>query len=172
MSKHRILYFQDNIQITLEERNNKVRGKFRHLARQVSREVFDVPEENLILFAYEKQTHVGQMSFSLPDMSLTDPGVTFDSEYYPQISFMFVLKDFQSMGFGRLMLNQALKMIAEVCSMRPVRLQSAIDAVPFFQKCGFQIVSQPIQCFHSGSRLFKTLVNMELEIQSTKGDNT
>ena len=105
-------------------------------------------------------------------MSLTDPGVTFDSDYYSQITFMFVHQDFQSFGIGRLLLNQTLKMVSAVCSTRPVRLQSAVDAVPFFEKCGFKIVSKPIHCFHSGSRLFKTLINMELEIQQTKGDNT
>ncbi|XP_045157214.2 uncharacterized protein LOC123523620 [Mercenaria mercenaria] len=165
MSKGRLLYCQGNVQLKLEERNNKIRGKFRHLARQVSGEVFDVPEENLIIFVYDKQFHVGQLAFSLPDLSLTEPGVSFDSEYYPQLSFMFVHQNFQSCGFGRLMLNHAVNMIKERCKTRPVRLQSAEEAVLFFEKCGFKTVGDPIHCFHSGSRLFKTLVNMELDIK-------
>lgn len=150
--------------MVLEERNNKIRGKFRHLARQVSGEVFDVPEDNKIIFIYDRNFHVGQLSFSIPELSLKEPGISFDSEYYPQISFMFVHQDFQSCGFGKLMLKQAVSMIKAHCATRPIRLQSALEAVPFFEKCGFEIVNEPIHCFHSGSKLFKTLVNMELDL--------
>ncbi|XP_052776975.1 uncharacterized protein LOC128214511 [Mya arenaria] len=155
--------------IKLEGNVNKNRSKFRHFARQVSGEVFDVPEKNQVIFSYTKQHmktfQTGQMSFSLADLSMESPEAMFDSEYYPQISFLFVHRDFQCQGFGTLLLNEGLKIVKNHCKSRPVRLQSAQDAVTFFQKCGFQIVGEPIDVMHCGSRLFKTLVNMQLDMQ-------
>ena len=104
----------------------------------------------------------GQISFSLPDLNMKEPGTVFDSDYFPQISFMFVHRDFQGQGFGRQLLKQSLKMIKKTEHQRPVRLQSAFDSVGFFQKCGFVTVAEPFDCIHAGSRLFQTLVNMEL----------
>lgn len=167
MSEGSLLFAPDKIQLQQEERNNRVRGKFRRLARQVAGEVFDVPEDNKIIFAYEKSLHVGQISFSLANLLLQEPGHMFDSDYYPQITFMFVLQDFQCYGVGRQMLQQAADMMRKHCPNRPVRLQSAENAVAFFEKCGFKVVSEPIECFHSGSKLFRTLVNMELDLTQT-----
>ena len=160
------IFIAGDITIKKAKRDNKNRGKFRHLARQVSGEVFDVPEENVILFI-EKQEYsnavlVGQICFSVADLSLTEPSSCFTTEYFPQISFLFVHKDFQCCGFGRTLMEEAIKVIRSHDQHRPIRLQAGEDAVGFFEKLGFVIQGEPIRCVHSGSRLFRTLVNMEL----------
>ena len=147
---------------------NKNKAKFRHLARQVSGEVFDVPEDDLILFCFKQEytnsVLVGQISFSLSDLRKTEPAVNFDSEYYSQISFLFVHKDFQCLGYGKMLMEETLKIIRSHDHCRPIRVQAAEEAVPFFEKLGFYVVGQPIKCVHSGSRLFRTIVNMELPV--------
>ena len=161
-----MFYFTGDIVIKEEERNNKNRGKFRHFARQVSGSVYDVPEDNRVAFMYEKKCgrdfHVGQISFSLSDLNMKEPGYMFDSEYYPQISFIFVQRDCQGRGYGRLLLEESLKIMKTDQYKRPIRLQSAVDSVGFFEKCGFHTVGEPFDCNQSGSKLFKSLVNMEL----------
>ena len=152
--------------ITKVSRNNKNRGKFRHLARQISGEVFDVPEDNLIIFAtkqeYSNTVLVGQICFSVADLSLTEPANYFDSEYYPQISFLFIHKDFQYCGYGTMLMQEALKIIRSHDSSRPIRVQAAENAVQFFEKLGFSVQGEPVHCVHSGSKLFRTIINMEL----------
>lgn len=44
-----------------------------------------------------------------------------------------------------------------------IRVKSATKAVGFFQKIGYSKVGPPIDCWHSGSALFKTLHVMEKE---------
>ena len=121
-----------------------------------------------MLFSYtSKHMHTfqtGQMCFSLADLSMKSPDIMFDSDYYPQIAFLFVHRDFQCQGFGSMLMKESLKMIRHHCSERPVRLQSAIDSVEFFEKCGFHAVAEPFDVMHCGSRLFRTLVNMELDL--------
>ena len=145
---------------------NKNKAKFRRLARQVSGEVFDVPEDDLILFCYKQEytnsVLVGQISFSLSDLRKTEPASHFTTDYFSHISFLFVHKDFQCIGYGKMLMEETMKIIRSHDSSRPIRVQAADEAVPFFEKLGFCVVGEPIKCVHSGSRLFRTIVNMEL----------
>lgn len=156
------------MKIKLEERNSKSRGQFRRFARQVCREVFDVPENNKVVFSYENRNSMtlqtGQISFSLADLDMREPETHFDTEFFSQVTFLFVHPDFQMQGYGRLLLQEGLKIMKDHCVSRPVRLQSAWDAVGFFEKCGFKVMSEPLECCHSGTRLFRTLVNMQMEL--------
>lgn len=158
------------VKIQLEEGNNKNRGKFRRFSREVCGAVYDVPEGHKVIFSYEKKngkTHqTGQMSFSVADLYMKEPEECFDTEYYPQISFLFVHRDFQCQGLGRKLLEEGIKIIKQHCNCRPVRLQSGGDSVGFFEKCGFRAVAEPYQCADSGSRLFRTLTNMQFELTS------
>lgn len=157
------------VKVKLEERNNRSRSKFRHFSRQVCGEVFDVSDNNQVIFSYEekyqKSFQTGQMSFSLADLSMVEPEDCFDTEYFPQISFLFVHRDFQCQGFGSLLIKEGIKIIKDHCNFRPLRLQSARDSLGFFEKCGFHIVAEPYECWHTGSRLFKTLVNMQMDLK-------
>lgn len=142
---------------------NRSRPKFRQLSRDVSGEVFDIPEEHQVIFAYEtlhgKITLIGAICYKTADSRLTDPDGTFDSEYYHVIAFLFVKGDFQGQGVGRQLLDRALLSMSSVSS-RPIRVQSAERAVAFFEKMGFVQVGQPFESM-CGPRLFKFLYNME-----------
>jgi GNAT superfamily N-acetyltransferase len=50
---------------------------------------------------------------------------------------MFVKEDFQLQGLGRKMVTKALLDIRSHDKTRPIRVQSAGDAVGFFEKLGF-----------------------------------
>ena len=125
-----------------------------------------MPEDNIIIFAtkqeYSNTVLVGQICFSIADLSIREPAVYFYTEYYPQISFLFIHRDFQCSGYGTMLMHEALKIIKSHDSSRPIRVQAAESAVSFFQKLGFTVQGEPIHCVHSGSRLFRTIVNMEL----------
>ncbi|KAH3697130.1 hypothetical protein DPMN_084617 [Dreissena polymorpha] len=161
-----ILYQSGDITVKLEERNNNTRGKFRNFSRQVAGEVFDVPENNQVIFAYKTQytnlVQTGQMCFSCANLNMKNPETLFDSEYYPQVAFLFVHRDFHCQGFGKLLLSEGLKIIKTMSGDRPVRLQSAWNAVGFFEKFGFHMVAKPFETMHGGSNLFKFMVNMEM----------
>ncbi|KAL4236745.1 hypothetical protein ACF0H5_005129 [Mactra antiquata] len=163
MTSFRTVYLRGNTEVILENAGYKNKRKFRNLARQVSGEGYDIPDNNEVLFVYEKKFLAGELCFLHADLSLKEPETCFDSPFFPQISFMFVHQDFQQYGYGKLLLKQALDLINEQSPSRPVRLQSAMNAVSFFEKCGFKVVGEPMQCFPDGSHLFRTLVNMELK---------
>jgi hypothetical protein len=59
-------------------------------ARDVCRDVYDIPENNNVIFAYEKRysktTLVGEISYQLCDLSIDKPGSQFDNEFYSQIT--------------------------------------------------------------------------------------
>ncbi|XP_021379037.1 uncharacterized protein LOC110466682 [Mizuhopecten yessoensis] len=146
-----------------EVRNNKNRHRFRQIAREVCGEVFDVPEDNRVLFAYQKhhgkETLIGEISFQLANEKLTSPGVPFVSEYFHQVTFMFVKYDFQGIGIGRRLVSKALKIMTEK-SARPIRVQSAEKAVGFFEKMDFVCQCEPIESL-CGVNLFRFMYNME-----------
>lgn len=146
-----------------EEPRNRSRPKFRQLSRDVSGEVFDIPEEHQVIFAYEtlhrKSTLIGAICYKTADSRLTEPDSTFDSDYYHVIAFLFVKGDFQCQGVGRQLLDRAVLSMLSV-TRRPIRAQSAERAVAFFEKMGFVQVGQPFESM-CGPRLFKFLFNME-----------
>lgn len=123
-----------------EEPRNRSRPKFRQLSRDVSGEVFDIPEEHQVIFAYEtlhgKSTLIGAICYKTADSRLTEPDSTFDSDYYHVIAFLFVKGDFQCQGVGRQLLDRAVLSMLSV-TRRPIRVQSAERAVAFFEKMGF-----------------------------------
>ncbi|XP_048255858.1 uncharacterized protein LOC124111770 [Haliotis rufescens] len=174
------------MEIQLRDRSNKVRYEFRLVAREVTHEVYDVPEDNQVLFAYqfERQTrgpsHVlelaqlsgggrrhqvacGALSFSLADRSMDEAGSMFDSSFYHMITFLFVKPEHQRTGVGRQLMQAALKHMAAHEPSRPVRVESALGAAYFFEKLGFVRVGEPFETVCSGSRLFRSMVNMEHE---------
>ncbi|XP_069127177.1 uncharacterized protein [Argopecten irradians] len=146
-----------------EIRNNKNRHRFRQLAREVCGEVFDVPEDNRVLFAYKKlygtETLIGELSFQLANKQIASPDGSFSCEYFHHITFMFVKYDFQGMGIGRRLISKVLKIMAEK-SVRPVRVQSAEKAVGFFEKMNFLCQCEPIESL-CGVHLFRFMYNME-----------
>lgn len=148
-----------------EEPRNRSRPKFRQLSRDVSGEVFDIPEEHQVIFAYErlhgKSTLIGAICYKTADSCMTEPGATFDSEFYHVIAFLFVKGDFQGQGVGRQLLERAVTSMLSKTS-RPIRVQSAERAVSFFEKMGFVQIGQPFESM-CGPRLFKYLYNMEKE---------
>lgn len=111
-----------------EEPRNRSRPKFRQLSRDVSGEVFDIPEEHQVIFAYEtlhgKCTLIGAICYKTADSRLTEPDSTFDSDYYHVIAFLFVKGDFQCQGVGRQLLDRAVLSMLSV-TRRPIRVQSA-----------------------------------------------
>lgn len=153
-----------NIQIKEVERTNSNRHKFRQLARIVSGEVFDIPESNGALFAYNILKHkdelVGVISFQTGSATVNEPGASFDSEFFNVITFLFVHRDFQGAGIGRKLVNMAIDIMVSSIN-RPVRVESAFRAVDFFIKLGFVQKKEPMDCFGGGPKLFKTIVGME-----------
>ncbi|XP_046565824.1 uncharacterized protein LOC124274505 [Haliotis rubra] len=180
------------MEIRLRDRSNKVRYEFRRVAREVTHEMYDVPEDNQVLIAYqpERQTRgpsqimeqtqhtqhksrsgggrtlqvaCGALSFSLADPSMAEAGSMFDSSFYNMITFLFVKPDHQRKGVGRQLIQAALKQMAAHEPSRPVRVESALGAAYFFEKLGFVRVSSPYETVCSGARLFRSIVNMEHE---------
>ena len=74
---------------------------------------------------------------------------------------MFVKKDFQLQGLGRKMVTKALLDIRSHDKTRPIRVQSAGDAVGFFEKLGFVKLGNHLQTICVIS-LFRIMQNMEL----------
>ena len=77
------------------------------------------------------------------------------------MTFMFVKKDFQLQGLGRKMVTKALLDIRSHDKTRPIRVQSAGDAVGFFEKLGFVKLGNHLQTI-CGISLFRIMQNMEL----------
>ncbi|XP_061175513.1 uncharacterized protein LOC133184446 [Saccostrea echinata] len=150
-----------------EEPRIRSRPKFRQLSREVSGEVFDIPEEHKVIFAYEtlhgRTTLIGSICFKIADTSLEEPDATFDSDFYHVVAFLFVKGDFQGQGVGRRLLDKAMTSMLDVIK-RPVRVQSAERAVAFFEKMGFVQVQPPTESI-SGPRLFRFLYNMEKNLK-------
>lgn len=137
------------------------------MSRDVSGEVFDIPENHKIIFAYEslhgKTTLIGGICFRIADTGVSVPDTVFDSEFYHVIAFLFVKGDFQGQGVGRRLLNKAATFMMNVIK-RPIRVQSAEKAVSFFEKMGFVQVQAPFESM-CGPRLFRFLYNMEKDVK-------
>lgn len=155
----------NDIKIVEEERIGKTRHNFRQLSREVCGDVYDIPDENRVIFAYKtlpsKQLLIGGISFQLADEKISTAGSNFDSEFYHMINFLFVKGDYQGLGVGKKLITKAIDIMTSA-SQRPIRVQSAEKAVGFFQKNGFSIKGDPFESMCS-VKLFKVMVNMELD---------
>jgi GNAT superfamily N-acetyltransferase len=129
--------------------------------------VFDIPEDHRTIFAYEslygKTTLIGGVCFRIADKGVSAPDASFDSEFYHVIAFLFVKGDFQGQGIGRRLLYKATNCMINIIK-RPIRVQSAEKAVPFFEKMGFMQVKAPFESM-CGPRLFRFLYNMEKDVK-------
>ena len=147
------------------KRSNRSSYKFRQLSRDVSGEGFDIPEENNVLFAYynihKLNLHIAGVTFSLANLNQTHVESAFVCDYFHQITFMFVKRDYQGRGYGRQLLNTVIEKMIEHASHRPIRVQSAAKSVGFFEKMGFVKIGEPINTMGCGPYLFRTIVNME-----------
>lgn len=150
-----------------EEPRHRSRPKFRQLSRDVSGEVYDIPEDHQVIFAYEtlhgKTVLIGAICFRIADVQLTEPNTEFDSDFYHVIAFLFVKGDFQDQGIGRRLFEKAVTVMLST-TKRPIRVQSAERAVGFFEKMGFVQVKPPSESM-CGPRLFRFLYNMEKTVK-------
>lgn len=153
-----------------EEPRHRSRPKFRQLSRDVSGEVYDIPEDHQVIFAYEtlhgKTVLIGAICFRIADVQLTEPNTEFDSDFYHVIAFLFVKGDFQDQGIGRRLFEKAVTVMLST-TKRPIRVQSAERAVGFFEKMGFVQVKPPSESM-CGPRLFRFLYNMEKTVKWTE----
>ncbi|XP_041359296.1 uncharacterized protein LOC121375748 [Gigantopelta aegis] len=148
--------------------SNTSKYKFRQLSRDVSGEGFDIPEGNHALFAYYNihkiNLHIGGVTFSLANLNQTYTESTFECDYFHQITFMFVKRDYQGKGYGTQLINGVIEKMTAHASHRPVRVQSAVKAVGFFEKMGFVKIGEPMDTLACGPHLFRTIVNMEKQL--------
>lgn len=147
-----------------ETRSSKTGHRFRALSREVCGEIFDIPEDNKVIFAYErrngKETTIGGLCFHPALRTITEPTEDFDSNYFHEITFMFVKGDFQGIHIGTKLFERSIKLMRERGN-RPVRVQSAEKAVGFFEKMGFTMKSNAQIETMCGVGLFKVIYNME-----------
>lgn len=155
------------IEIKREERTNSNRTKFRKLSREVCGEVCDIPENNYVIFVYEKRPSkvslIGEISYQFCDLNMDTAGSNFDSEYYSQITFMFIKEDYQLQGIGKKLVENVLNDFKSHDKIRPIRIQSAGRAVGFFEKLGFVKVGNIMETV-CGISVFRFMQNMELPI--------
>lgn len=155
------------VEVVEELRNSKTRHKFRQLARETSGEIFDIPEENSIIMAYDyvkgKITAVGGLTFKLADTHYDKEDEQFLSGFFHHVTFLFVKSDYQGNGIGSRLMEQAVQKMRSQLPERPIHVQSGIRAEGFFSKLGFVRCGDPLEIVYSGSHLFRTLVNMELK---------
>ncbi|XP_064604752.1 uncharacterized protein LOC135470002 [Liolophura sinensis] len=153
------------VEIVEELRNSKTRHKFRQLARETSGEIFDIPEENSIIMAYDymkgKITAVGGITFKLADTNKDKEDKQFLSDFFHHVTFLFVKSDYQGNGIGTRLMEQAK--MGTYLPARAIHVQSAQRAEGFFSKLGFVRCGDPLEIVYSGSHLFRTLINMELK---------
>ncbi|XP_063442175.1 poly [ADP-ribose] polymerase tankyrase-1-like isoform X2 [Mytilus trossulus] len=157
------------LEIKKEGRTSPNRTKFRKLSREVCGEVCDIPENNSVIFVYEKRPSkvslIGEISYQFCDLKMDSPGSNFDSEFYSQITFMFVKEDFQLQGIGKKLVKKVLNEFKSHDKSRPIRIQSAGRAVGFFEKLGFVKVGDIMETV-CGISVFRFMQNMERPIPS------
>eukprot|EP00058_Branchiostoma_floridae_P008095 XP_002593583.1 hypothetical protein BRAFLDRAFT_88156 [Branchiostoma floridae] len=156
------------------ERNNRNRRTFVQVSRDTCGENFSPGEDNRIFFGYQhthphEQPHTKQpiaVASVLPALPEdTHPSSNFRSRHYHMLTFLFVKRDFQQMGYGRHMTEHVQRVMTSSLP-RPIRVQSAAKAVHFFEKLGYTAVGEPIECVCAGTFLFRTLQNMEKQVSS------
>ena len=147
-----------------EARNSRNRHLFRQISRDSSSEIFDIPEENKVVFCYlDKPDHdnlVAVASWAPARDGGQNTDENFENKYNHVLTYLFVKAHYKGMGIGSRTLKHVLREM-KVLRNRPVRVQSAYKAVAFFQKHGFIALGEPEEMAWGGSPLFKYLTKME-----------
>ena len=147
---------------------------FRKVSRTVSGESLEPKDTDLVLFgrtqASTEGVHIRKHNADVVSVASGRSQKIYisdnphDEDLYHWINFLFVMKDFQGNGYGKQMLAK-MERLLWFQSPATIRIESASKAVAFFKKMGYTEVSQPIECVHSGSALFRTLQVMEKPFQ-------
>ncbi|KAI8478945.1 hypothetical protein Bbelb_433260 [Branchiostoma belcheri] len=155
------------------ERNNRNRRTFVQVSRDTCGENFSPGEDNRVFFGYQQHSHPhGQPHFNQPIAVASvlpalpednHPSPNFRSRHYHKLTFLFVKRDFQQMGYGRLMTEHIERAMTSSLP-RPIRVESAAKAVHFFERLGYSTVGEPVECVCAGTFLFRTLQNMEKHV--------
>lgn len=155
---------QDGFATKSVPRNNRNRHLFRQVSRDSTSALFDVPEDNRVVFCYlgttDSDNLVGVASWApARDKGVDDPD-EFENKFHHVISFLFVKAHYKGQGLGSRILQYTLREMKALRN-RPVRVQSAEKAVPFFEKHGFVKLGEPEEMVCCGSPLFRFLTKME-----------
>lgn len=146
-----------------EARNNRNRHLFRQISRDSSSEVFDIPEDNRVVFCYlGKPDHDNVVAVAswTPASDGAQNTDDFENKYNHVLTYLFVKASYKGMGIGSRTLKHVLREM-KALRKRPVRVQSAHKAVSFFQKHGFNILGETEEMVCGGSPLFNYLTKME-----------
>lgn len=152
-------------------RNNRNRYLFRQIARDSSGEVYEAPEGSRLFFAYKQhfgeKKVVGVASFTPASASpseLPEDSVPFINDYYHHLSYLFVLAFYKGQGIGTLLLkDMEVAMASHI--IRPIHVESAGKAVRFFEKHGYSIAGDIIECCCPGSKLFRRIQHMQKDLR-------
>ena len=146
-----------------EARNNRNRHLFRQISRDSSSEVFDVPEDNKVVFCYldkpDRDNIVAVASWA-PARDGGQNTEDFENKYNHVLTYLFVKAHYKGMGIGSRTLKHVLREMKALRN-RPVRVRSAHKAVSFFQKHGFNTLGEAEEMVWGGSPLFSSLTKME-----------
>ena len=147
-----------------EARNNRNRHLFRQVSRDSSSEIFDIPEDNKVVFCYldraDNDNVVAVASWAPAREGGLNNEEDFQNKYNHVLTYLFVKTHYKGMGIGTRTLKHVLREMKALRN-RPVRVQSAEKAVSFFGKHGFVKLSEPEEMVCGGSPLFRFLVKME-----------
>ena len=146
-----------------EARNSRNRHLFRRVSRDSSSEVFDIPEDNRVVFCYlGKPDHDNVVAVAswAPARDGAQNTDDFENKYNHVLTYLFVKASYKGMGIGSRTLKHVLREM-KALRKRPVRVQSAHKAVSFFQKHGFNILGETEEMVCGGSPLFNYLTKME-----------
>lgn len=141
--------------ILKRDKSSKRNYYFRKLSRIVSGETYSIPDSDIAIFAYcDKLSSepLGAVTFRIAG----------DDEMANVLSFEFVLQQYQGHGIGKVLLMEALKIMAKK-NQKKVTLEAAFHAVSFYEKMGFQIVGDAKDILGPGSHLFNRMFTMERE---------
>ena len=144
------------------------RSTFRRIARDSTGETYECPEGSRLLFAYKfndqmrRNEVVGVASFTTATVQETpDASSSFVSDrYYHHLSYLFVGAPHKKQGIGSQLLKAAEKKMT-LDRIRPIRVESAYKAIPFFEKNCYKAVGDIIECCCPGSQLFRRMQHMQ-----------
>jgi len=139
------------------------RSQFRAVARDSCGETFEPESSDIIFFGAVKANIVAVGSCRMAAAERTEPTPSTDSDtaYAHVINYVFVRPHFQGYGYGKKLVRYMEDQIEFEVQDRPFRLKSCRQAVEFFERLGYQCVSEPFRPVCPGSKRFAELCSME-----------
>jgi len=152
--------------IRVVSQTNPNRRQFRTVARDSCGETFEPPSSDMMFFGSVTGNivAVGSCRAAATETTEATASTDSDSSYAHIINYVFVRPRFQRYGYGSQLvayMEDKMSKSTNNTQARPLRLQSCRKAVDFFEKLGYNCVSEPVTPVCPGSSKFSELYPME-----------